>query len=91
MVLGDRCLPFGGSARAQRRFRCQPAQAGRGLAVWAALAVVAVGWELAAYLQHPRADHPTLSSLTNSVLDGHALRAAAFIGWLAVAARLGRR
>lgn len=58
---------------------------------WAALAVVAAAWELAAYLQHPRADHPTLSSLGNAALDSHPARTAAFVLWLLGAAMLGRR
>ena len=64
---------------------------GRWLAAWAALAVVAGGWQLAAYLQGPRDDHPTLSSLANVVLSTHMARAAAFVLWLAGAFALARR
>lgn len=63
----------------------------RGAGAWVALAVAAVAWELAAYLQHPRADHPTLSSLANSALDSAPARTAAFVLWLVGAAALGRR
>jgi hypothetical protein len=61
------------------------------VAPWAALAAVAAVWQLAAYLQHPRDDHPTLSSLTNAALDSHAARAAAFVVWLAATVALARR
>ena len=62
-----------------------------GIAAWAVLTATAGAWQLAAYLQHPRADHPTISSLTNEVLDSHLARAAAFIVWIAAARALARR
>ncbi len=62
-----------------------------GIATWAALAATAGAWQLAAYLQHPRADHPTLSSLANEVLDSHLARAAAFVVWIAAVRGLARR
>ncbi|MDP9442796.1 MAG: hypothetical protein M3P34_11620 [Actinomycetota bacterium] len=58
---------------------------------WAGLAAAAAGWELAAYLQHPRVDHPTLSSLANAALDSSPARAVAFVLWLLAAAELARR
>jgi hypothetical protein len=61
------------------------------VATWAALAVTADAWQLAAYLQHPRADHPTVSSLANELLDSHLTRAAAFVVWIAAARALARR
>ncbi len=63
----------------------------RGVGAWIAVAVSAAGWELAAYLQHPRADHPTLSSVANAVLASHSVRTAAFALWLVAAVELGRR
>jgi hypothetical protein len=57
------------------------------LVVVAALAVV----QLSAYVQHPREDHPTLSSLTNALLDTHHARAAALVAWLVAARGLARR
>lgn len=69
----------------------RPAPAPAGMARWAVLAALAAAWQLAAYLQHPRHDHPTLSSLTNAALDSHAARAAAFVAWLAVTVTLVRR
>jgi hypothetical protein len=54
--------------------------------------VAALGaWQLAAWAQSPRDEHPTLSSLTNAVLDARPVRAAAVALWLAGAAWLGRR
>jgi hypothetical protein len=70
-----------GSARARRS----------GLVPWALLAATAAAWQLAAYLQHPRDDHPTLSSLTNAALDSHAARTAAFAVWLVTTVALVRR
>lgn len=74
----------GGSAR-----RSEPALPR--VAHWAALAAVAAVWQLAAYVQAPRGDHPTLSSLANAALDSHAARAAAFVAWLAAVMALVRR
>jgi hypothetical protein len=62
-----------------------------GMATWAALAAAAGAWQLAAYLQHPRADHPTVSSLTSEVLDSHLARAVAFVVWIVAARGLARR
>jgi hypothetical protein len=75
----------------QRRRRAKGTGDTAGVAAWAALAAVAGAWQLAAYLQHPRAEHPTLSSLANEVLDSHLARAAAFVVWIAVAWGLARR
>jgi hypothetical protein len=62
-----------------------------GIVPWAALAAVVGAWQLAAYLQHPRAGHPTVSSLANELLDSHPARAAAFLVWIAAAGWLARR
>jgi len=59
--------------------------------VWLALAMAIGLWELQSFVQHPRSQHPTLSSLTNSLLEGHASRMAAFVGWLAGGIWLARR
>ena len=58
---------------------------------WAVLCALLAGWEVAAYLQHPRADHPTLSALADQVLDWRPARALAFLVWLVVGADLARR
>lgn len=62
-----------------------------GWGAWAVLAVTAAVWQLTAYVQHPRPDHPTLSSLANALLDSHPARAVAFVVWLAGAVHLARR
>jgi len=60
-----------------------------GVRLWALLVVALGAWELAAFLQHPRPDHPTLSSLADGVLRYHPARAAAFLAWLGLGAGLG--
>jgi len=59
--------------------------------LWAALASAISAWELQSFLQHPRHDHPTLSSLTNTLLASHSARAVALVAWLATAVWLARR
>ena len=61
------------------------------MAPWAVLAAAAAAWQVAAYMQHPRHDHPTISSLTNVALDSQAARAAAFVVWLFTTVALVRR
>lgn len=63
----------------------------RGTAAWAGLLLALGGWELSAYLRHPRAANPTISALANTALDSHGARALAFVVWVAGAARLARR
>ena len=58
---------------------------------WGILLAAALCWQLAAYLQHPRADHPTVSALTNALLDRQSIRATAFSLWLFACAGLARR
>lgn len=58
---------------------------------WAVLCALLAAWELAAYFQQPRADHPTLSSLADQVLDWRPAQALAFLAWLAVGVDLSRR
>lgn len=87
-------LVSGVSASAVGRARRRPGRRwGSTTAVgpWAGLAVLAVALELLAWVQHPRADHPTLSSLTNAMLDSQPARAAAFVLWLLAMVELGRR
>jgi len=61
------------------------------LAPWAVLTAAAVVWQLAAFVQRPRDDHPTLSSLANTALDSHAARTAAFVAWVIATVALVRR
>jgi hypothetical protein len=58
---------------------------------WAALGAAAAVWELQAFLQHPRSAHPTVSSLTNDLLQSHLPRAGAMLVWLAAGVWLARR
>jgi hypothetical protein len=61
------------------------------VAPWVTLGIVVLAWQLAAYLQSPRSDHPTVSSMLDAA-DTHApLRAAVFLGWLLVGVALARR
>jgi hypothetical protein len=62
-----------------------------GVLIWAIVCGLLVGWELVAYFQHPRADHPTLSALAERVIDWRPARAVAFITWIALGADLSRR
>ncbi|HZA88347.1 MAG TPA: hypothetical protein VE466_15870 [Acidimicrobiales bacterium] len=84
----------GGAAAALGMCRRRPVTPRRpviSVAPWAVLAAVAAVWQLAAYLQHPRDDHPTLSSLTNAALGSQVARTAAFVAWLLTAMALARR
>lgn len=63
----------------------------RDVAPWAAMVGAVAGWQLAAYLQEPRDDHPTLSSLANAVLDPSPARALACALWLVGAWALARQ
>ena len=60
----------------------------RGGAVWIVLLGALLAWELVSYLSSPRDDHPTLSSITDSVMSTHPGRAAVFLLWLALGAAL---
>jgi hypothetical protein len=62
-----------------------------GIWVWLVLVSLLAVWELLAYVRHPREDNPTLSSLTDQLLDPQPMRAMAFALWLAGAYRLARR
>ena len=59
--------------------------------VWFALAAAIGVWELQSFLKHPRSQHPTLSSLTNTLLEPHASRTVALVSWLAGGVWLARR
>jgi hypothetical protein len=89
VLAGAAAMASGARERRPRRSAVRGSPAG--MATWAVLAAAAAAWQLAAYLQHSRADHPTISSLTNEVLDSHLARAVAFIVWIAAARALARR
>ncbi len=75
--------------------RRRPSESGaqdrRGALPWAVLCTLLGGWELAAYVQSPRADHPTLSVLADQLFDWHPARALAFLVWMALGSDLARR
>ncbi len=58
---------------------------------WLALAAAVGLLELQSFLQHPRSQHPTLSSLTNTLLESHVSRTVALVAWLAGGVWLARR
>lgn len=60
----------------------------RATVVWVALLVALVAWELAAYASTPRDDHPTLSSIADSIMSTHPGRTFVFALWLALGAAL---
>jgi hypothetical protein len=62
-----------------------------GIWVWAVLVLALAGWEMAAFLQLPRSEHPTLSSLANLAFESHPVRAAAFALWMAAGYGMARR
>ena len=55
------------------------------------LAALIGTWELQAFVQHPRDEHPTLSSLSNELLTTTTSRAIAMLAWLALGVWLARR
>ena len=63
----------------------------RGAAVWLALGSAVAAWELQAFLQHPRSAHPTISSLTNNLMQNQVSRAGAMLVWLAFGLWQARR
>lgn len=80
-------MVVGQARRPQNESR--PARAGA--VRWVVLLVALAVWQLLAYAQHPRPEHPTLSSLTNAALESHTGRALAFTAWLVAGSRLARR
>ncbi len=90
VLAGGGAAMLWGAIRHRRR-PAGPADEPRALWPWVVLAAVSGVWQLAAYVQGPRADHPTLSSLTNALLDSHPARAVAFAVWLLIASQLARR
>jgi hypothetical protein len=87
-VLGAGAVAMFAGSRSSRPDR--PRATGRVLP-WLALVGLLAAIQVFAYVQEPRDEHPTLSSLTNAALDSHVARAAAFVAWLAAAVELARR
>ncbi len=88
VLLAGLAAAVGGATRRRRR---SPHVEVQTALAWAVLVVVAGLWQLAAYAQSPRDDHPTLSSLANGLLDSRPARAAAFLAWIVAMVGLARR
>ena len=84
-------MAMGGIGRGRRPASGVERPAAASVAPWAALTAGAATWQLVAFLQSPRAEHPTLSALANSVLDSHPARTLAFVLWVVAAWALARR
>lgn len=74
-----------------RRPQNESHPASAGAMRWVVIVVALAVWQLSAYVQQPRSEHPTLSSLANAALEDHPGRALAFTAWLVAGARLARR
>ena len=60
------------------------ARSGHPYLPWLGLLLVFVAWELFNYLVHgTRADHPTISSITDAIDRTYLLKTLMFLGWLA--------
>jgi hypothetical protein len=62
-----------------------------GLVAWTAWLAAVTGWELWALSGQPRSTHPTISSLTDALIETHPGRALAVLGWLVLGWWLARR
>jgi hypothetical protein len=51
------------------------------LFAWTAWLAAVGGWELFAFLGHPRSTHPTISSIGDDLISTHPARALAIAGW----------
>lgn len=87
LAAGVTAMAWGARFRRPRR----PPVDRRAATGWLAVGAAAAAWQLVALVQRPREDHPTLSSMTNALLDSRPARAAAFVAWVAAAAALARR
>ncbi|SRR5216683_1340313 len=62
-----------------------------GVSYWAICLIALFEWEAASYQSGSRPWHPTLSLVVGPVLQPHAVRSAAFLGWLLLGWGLVRR
>jgi hypothetical protein len=62
-----------------------------GLVAWTAWLAAVTGWELWALSGQPRSTHPTISSLTDALIETHPGRALAVLCWLVLGWWLARR
>jgi len=63
----------------------------RSVWAWRLLLGAFLVWELMSFLSSPRADHPTVSSITDSIMSTHPGRFAMFTAWLAAGYGMFRR
>jgi hypothetical protein len=59
--------------------------------LWIAFFAAFVAWQLYSFFSHPRATHPTVSSLFNRVDDRPAVLLAAYGAWIWLGWELARR
>ncbi|HEX4015212.1 MAG TPA: hypothetical protein VHX15_00610 [Frankiaceae bacterium] len=59
-----------------------PAPPWRTFIAWIVMLAAVVGWELSELFSQPRQGHPTLSSITNTLLSTHPSRFLGFLAWL---------
>jgi hypothetical protein len=50
--------------------------------VWSAIAAAVLAWELLALRSSPRSQHPTISSLVETIEQHHVGRIVLFLAWL---------
>lgn len=67
---------------------CRPRPPWFALLAWTSLFAFLAAWELAAYVASPRQDHPTLSSISDSITAAHPARAVVFALWLGLGYKL---
>ena len=78
-------IVFGHIVRGRRtNERSAPRPTGRSLWPWWVSLGVVGAWELLCYLRLPRFEHPTFSSLYDTASRSQPLKAALFLGWLAL-------
>jgi amino acid transporter len=71
-----------GTKRSLQRRRKDTPYSARGVAVWLALLVAVIGWEMFQLFSKPRERHPTISSLLNTLISTHPSRFAGYLLWL---------
>lgn len=90
-TLGGGLAAIAVGARLPRRSPFRNGAVAGGAWIWLALAGAAAAWELQAFLQHPRSAHPTISFLTNNLMQDQITRAGAMLVWIAAGVWLARR
>jgi hypothetical protein len=90
-VVGTGGVAMGAGARWWRRPARPVPVTFRQAAPWVVVGAALAAWQLAAFVQVSRDDHPTISSVANAAFDGRGLRTLAFAAWAVTAAWLARR